>query len=276
MGDCGLFCADHGGERRVGRLDRLAHRDAGDPDRPVDLDRVGERAPGVLFGARPPRVADVAQHHRPADRQREEVDAQPALRLDQPRHLAGETLAMVEHPQEMREQHRAREPRQDVGQGPADQRGRRPFEQIGGRRIDPRDAAGAVDEDHRVADRLDQRRLRCRHRVAPFRLPPAVEAAIVGEGDQHMRILAVMRDHDRLARRLQAPVRETANEFGSGHALRFPDRLHIRLPGSSLSLALWHAGAAFASKPDAKMRIRVRNGTGSVLTPAGSVRNAAR
>ncbi len=136
---------------------------------------------------------------------------------------------MVEHPLEMGLDHRSVERRQDVVQRTADKLSGSALEQVGRRWIDRPHPPPRIDQDDRIAQRFEQRGLRGEERVAAFACGGA-EPAVIGERNQHMRILSVMRDDDRLARRLQPPIAEAADKFGSGHALRPSGWLHTRLP----------------------------------------------
>src|SRR3546814_19409123 len=90
-----------------------------------------------------------------------------------------------------------------------------------------------VDQDHPVAYRFDEpskgslQHIRSRRDIAR-RL--SVETAIIVERDQHMRILAVMRHDDGLARRLQSPIDKAANEIRRRYALWFLCRRHAPPP----------------------------------------------
>src|SRR3546814_5391185 len=81
-----------------------------------------------------------------------------------------------------------------------------------------------VDQDHPVAYRFDEpskgslQHIRSRRDIAR-RL--SVETAIIVERDQHMRVFAMMRHDDGLARRLQSPIGKAANEIRGRYALWF-------------------------------------------------------
>ncbi len=222
--DRGGIDADQFGEHCIGRFHRLANRNAGVTDPAVDL--YGLQHCGTHAASREilHRSADVTQHDRTADGRWNQIDVQPLARSQQPRQVARKPLPMVEQADDVMKDEAVAERRQRGGQLLADQVRRGHFEHVGRRRIDRDDASLPVDQDHRVADRFDEpgerglEHIRSRGDIAR-RL--AVETAIIVERDQHMRVLAVMRHDDGLARRLQSPIGKPADEIRRRYALWF-------------------------------------------------------
>src|SRR3546814_19344345 len=96
-------------------------------------------------------------------------------------------------------------------------------------RTDTRFPYTTLCRSHRIAQRFDDRGLRGREPIAG-RLASPIEPAVIGERDQHMRVLTVVRDDERLARRLHPPASEAADELRRRYALGLLTWFHLCLP----------------------------------------------